>query len=105
MAYSYRLYHPPTIGRSISTSPDPLRELRLRGRAHHEPVDPPEDHVTLELDLALGFGEKAFAAIDPARTQVDEVPSDLRGLDRIQYGSYAELGSKLETPLGQEVPL
>src|SRR4029450_7716520 len=58
-------------------------------------------NVTCELDLALGFGEKAFAAIDPARTQVDEVPSDLRGLDGIQYGAYGELGSEVATPRGQ----
>jgi len=48
-------------------------------------------NVTLELGLAFGLNEKAFIAIDPAKTDISEVPSDLRGIDRIQYGSYSEL--------------
>src|SRR5262245_37605801 len=44
-------------------------------------------NVTLELGLAFGLTEKTFIAIDPSKTNVAEVPADLRGLDRIQYGS------------------
>ena len=62
-------------------------------------------NVTLELGLAFGLSEKAYIAIDPSRTNVDEVPADLRGIDRIQYGSYAELGAGLEKLLAQEFPV
>jgi hypothetical protein len=62
-------------------------------------------NVTLELGLAFGLNEKAYIAIDPSKTPVDEVPSDLRGIDRIQYGSYSELQSGLERLLAQEIPI
>lgn len=62
-------------------------------------------NVTLELGLALGLDEPAYIAIDPARTPVDEVPADLRGIDRIQYGSYTELEEKLGTLIAQELPV
>lgn len=62
-------------------------------------------NVTLELGLAFGLSEKPFIAIDPSKTNVDEVPSDLRGMDRIQYGSYAELQAGLERLLAQEFPV
>jgi predicted nucleotide-binding protein len=62
-------------------------------------------NVTLELGLAFGLNEKAYIAIDPAKTKVDEVPADLRGIDRIQYNSYSELQKGLETLLAQELPL
>jgi len=62
-------------------------------------------NVTLELGLALGLNERPFIAYDPSKTPIEEVPSDLRGLDRMQYASYAELGAKLETLLAQEMPV
>ena len=62
-------------------------------------------NVTLELGLAFGLGEKAYIAIDPTKTDVNEVPSDLRGMDRIQYDSYTELQTGLERLLAQELPL
>jgi hypothetical protein len=62
-------------------------------------------NVTLELGLAFGMNERAFIAIDPTKTEVDEVPSDLRGIDRIQYGSYTELQEGLAKLLAQELPL
>lgn len=62
-------------------------------------------NVTLELGLAFGLAEKAYIAIDPSKTNVDEVPADLRGLDRIQYGSYSELQGGVEKLLLQEFPL
>lgn len=62
-------------------------------------------NVTLELGLAFGLGEKAYIAIDPSKTNVEEVPADLRGLDRIQYGSYAELRAGVEKLLLQEFPV
>ena len=62
-------------------------------------------NVTLELGLAFGLTEKTFIAIDPSKTDINEVPSDLRGMDRIQYGSYTELQSGLERLLAQEFPV
>lgn len=62
-------------------------------------------NVTLELGLAFGLNEKAYIAIDPVKTKVEEVPADLRGIDRIQYSSYSELQKGLETLLAQELPL
>jgi len=62
-------------------------------------------NVTLELGLAFGLSEKTFIAVDPSKTDINEVPSDLRGMDRIQYGSYTELQSGLERLLAQEFPV
>ena len=62
-------------------------------------------NVTLELGLAFGLSEKSFIAINPKQTDVDEVPADLRGIDRIQYTSYAELQAGLERLLAQEFPV
>ena len=57
------------------------------------------------MGLAFGLNEKAFIAIDPAKTDISEVPSDLRGTDRIQYGSYSELQEGLAKLLAQELPV
>jgi len=62
-------------------------------------------NVTLELGLAFGLSEKSYIAIDPSKTDIDEVPSDLRGMDRIQYASYTELQTGLERLLAQELPV
>jgi hypothetical protein len=62
-------------------------------------------NVTLELGLAFGLSEKSYIAIDPSKTDIDEVPADLRGIDRIQYSSYAELQSQVERLLAQELPV
>lgn len=61
-------------------------------------------NVTLELGFAMAVNEQWYIAIDPAKTEVKEVPSDLRGLDRIEYSSYAELGDKLNVLLAQRYP-
>jgi len=62
-------------------------------------------NVTLELGLAFGLNEKSFIAIDPSKTDINEVPSDLRGMDRIQYGSYTELQAGIERLVAQEFPV
>lgn len=62
-------------------------------------------NVALELGLALGIPRRAFIAFDPSKTPLKEVPSDLRGMDRLQYGSYSELGTQLERLIAQELPL
>jgi hypothetical protein len=61
-------------------------------------------NVTLELGFAMAVGEQWYIAIDPSKTEIKEVPSDLRGLDRIEYGSYAELSEKLTILLEQRYP-
>lgn len=62
-------------------------------------------NVTLELGLAMGMGERSFIAFDPSKTEIKEVPSDLRGIDRIQYASYHDLQTSLEALIGQELPI
>lgn len=61
-------------------------------------------NVTLELGFAMPLGDQWYIAIDPSKTETKEVPSDLRGLDRIEYGSYSELGEKLGVLLDQRYP-
>lgn len=61
-------------------------------------------NVTLELGFAMAAGDQWYIALDPARTEAAEVPSDLRGLDRIQYSSYTEFGGKLDVLLDQRYP-
>lgn len=62
-------------------------------------------NVTLELGLAYGLNEKAYIIANPRQHQAGEVPADLRGIDRIQYTSYAELQAGLEKILTQEFPI
>jgi hypothetical protein len=62
-------------------------------------------NVTLELGLAFGMAERAYIACDPSKTDTEEVPADLRGLDRIQYASYAELSEGVTKLLSQEFPI
>lgn len=52
-------------------------------------------NVTLELGFAMALNDQWYIALDPSKTETKEVPSDLRGLDRIEYISYTELQTKL----------
>jgi hypothetical protein len=61
-------------------------------------------NVTLELGLAYGFREKAFIAFDPSKTPLDDVPADIRGIDRLQYANLTELEEKLSKLSAQEFP-
>lgn len=61
-------------------------------------------NVTLELGFAMAAGDQWYICIDPTKTEIKEVPSDLRGLDRIQYESYSELEEKLRVLLEQRYP-
>jgi len=61
-------------------------------------------NVTLELGLAWGFREKAYIVFDPHRTTSEDVPADLRGIDRLQYESYTEFESKLSKLMAEEFP-
>lgn len=62
-------------------------------------------NVTLELGLAYGLNEKAYILANPKQHSAGEVPADLRGLDRLQYNSFAELQAAVEKILTQEFPI
>jgi hypothetical protein len=62
-------------------------------------------NVTLELGLAYGMNEKAYIISNPTKHAAGEVPADLRGLDRLQYQSFAELQQAIEKILSQEFPI
>lgn len=61
-------------------------------------------NVTLELGLAIGMNRRCYLAFNPQKTNESEVPSDLKGIDRIEYTSYSELSQKLINLLRQEFP-
>ena len=62
-------------------------------------------NVSLEMGIAIGLNKRYFVLwnhkIDEQRT---DVPSDIRGIDRIQYASNSELEAKLIILLKQELP-
>jgi hypothetical protein len=58
-------------------------------------------NVTLELGVAIGDRQQYYLLFNPDHDRT-EVPSDLGGLDRIQYTSYASLGDGLAKLLLQE---
>jgi hypothetical protein len=61
-------------------------------------------NVTLELGIALAMSESWYICFNPDKTNVGEVPSDIRGIDRIQYTSFTELEDKLTALLEQRYP-
>ena len=61
-------------------------------------------NVTLELGIALAMSEDWYICFNPAKTDIKEVPSDIRGLDRIQYESFSELEDKMTVLLDQWYP-
>lgn len=60
-------------------------------------------NVTLEYGVAIGLGARAFIAFNPERTDVADVPSDVRGYDRLQYTDLDELSSAVEDLFVQEL--
>jgi len=61
-------------------------------------------NVTLELGIALASSDDWYICFNPDKTDIKEVPSDIRGLDRIQYTSFSELEDKLSVLLDQWYP-
>lgn len=59
-------------------------------------------NVTLELGIAVGGQRRYFLLFNPQEGEED-VPSDLGGIDRIEYTSYTELGERLSELLIQEL--
>lgn len=61
-------------------------------------------NVTLELGIALAMSENWYIGFNPEKTTLDDVPSDIKGIDRIQYKSFTELSEKLSALLEQRYP-
>lgn len=61
-------------------------------------------NVTLELGMALSLSDDWYILFNPEQTDVHEVPSDIRGIDRIQYTSFSGLGDGLSALLDQWYP-
>jgi hypothetical protein len=61
-------------------------------------------NVTLELGWAMASGDGWYICFDPSKTDVKEVPSDLRGIDRMEYDSYTALQAQLSVLLAQRYP-
>jgi len=60
-------------------------------------------NVTLELGLAYR-SDNWYIAFNPDKTPIDDVPSDIKGIDRVQYKSFTELEEKLSLLLEQRYP-
>jgi hypothetical protein len=61
-------------------------------------------NVTLELGIALALSDNWYICFNPEKTNISEVPSDIRGIDRIQYKSFSDLEDKLTILLDQWYP-
>jgi hypothetical protein len=61
-------------------------------------------NVTLELGIAIATDKDWYICFNPDRTDVKEVPSDIRGLDRIEYTSFSGLEDRLSVLLDQRYP-
>ncbi|WP_376705725.1 hypothetical protein RQ479_15340 [Mesorhizobium sp. ISC25] len=62
-------------------------------------------NVALELGIAIGLSKRYFILLNPKLDQNQDVPSDIKGIDRVQYLSNSELEAKLIILIRQEAPL
>ena len=53
--------------------------------------------MTLEYGIARGVGAKAFIAFNPDKTELHDVPTDVRGYDRLQYTDFNELRPRCDS--------
>jgi hypothetical protein len=60
-------------------------------------------NVTLEYGIAIGLGSRAFIAFNPDKTDLGDVPADVRGYDRLQYRDLDDLSSAVEEVVVQEL--
>jgi len=60
-------------------------------------------NVTLEYGVARGLGSKAFIAFNPELTDLGDVPTDVKGYDRLQYRDLDELSAAVEDLVVQEL--
>ena len=62
-------------------------------------------NVALELGIAYAIGrDNWYILFNPEKNAAQDVPSNIRGLDRIQYDSFSELEEKLTLLLEQWYP-
>lgn len=61
-------------------------------------------NVTLELGIAVGRRKKYFLLLNQKIEAHKDVPSDIKGIDRIEYSSNTELHSKIIILINQEMP-
>ncbi len=61
-------------------------------------------NVTLELGIAIAQSDNWYILLNPEKTTVGDVPSDIKGIDRIQYSSFTQLEEKLTALLEQSYP-
>lgn len=54
-------------------------------------------NVTMEYGVARGLGADAYIAFNPDKTDPGDVPSDVRGYDRLQYRELDELSAAVES--------
>jgi hypothetical protein len=60
-------------------------------------------NVTLEYGMARGLGAVTFIAFNPDKTDVDDVPTDVKGYDRLQYTDLEELSDAVATLVRQQI--
>lgn len=59
-------------------------------------------NVALELGLARGKGSEYYILFDPEKGNKSDVPSDLGGIDRMQYTDYASLEEAVSRLMRQQ---
>ncbi len=58
-------------------------------------------NVTLEYGIARGIGAPSYIAFNPDKTTLSDVPSDIRGYDRLQYTDFDELSDRVASVVTQ----
>jgi hypothetical protein len=58
-------------------------------------------NVTLELGIGMMSQRDWYILVNPDKTPNQEVPSDIKGIDRIQYTSFSDLEDRLAALLSQ----
>ncbi|PJZ41678.1 hypothetical protein CH370_09555 [Leptospira kmetyi] len=61
-------------------------------------------NVTLELGFAMATSDNWYICFNPDKTPQSEVPSDIKGIDRIQYKSFSEFKDQLTAIIEQRYP-
>jgi hypothetical protein len=60
-------------------------------------------NVTLEYGMARGQGAVTFIAFNPEKTDVGDVPTDVKGYDRLQYTDFDDLSDSVATLVRQQL--
>ena len=62
-------------------------------------------NVTLELGIARGLKKRFYIVQDTTRKKSPDAPSDIKGLDRVDYSSLLDLQAKIQIMLEREFPI